>query len=571
METKVFLNRYRLSLGRNGLPIELRRTPAGVTYRAHEIASGREAALELIPVSELDPAIVESIQNEASALGQIAHLNFPALYDFGIEEGQLIYATEYCDGPTAQAWVTARGPLAPGAVLRIALQVVDALGAASFHRLSHPALSPANIIFIPGQTAKGDWPAIKVLHWLGAPAEQVALDTAGNHLGAEMPYESPEQREGGKADFPSAIYALGGTMWFLLTGVVPSLSGDKIGRAGGEKLRGLPKIVRHLLERMLRSNPAERPQDPVALGAYLQTCLARVERRENIERRFGVAAVPTPRVVKRRTPLVFPLKPLALAAILLALAASAGLILPWPLRHRKPAPVAPEIVLVPPASPTEVPIVVKDTLGRIDEIDRPAVAPSIAVANPAVTKLAREKSPARSGAAPSEVEPAPPAEGPIEPTENFDPPTMASAPVFGSTDPVEPVVDAVEAGDTPPHFADTNESSVAAPSVAPAPEEVTAPSVSESSAQTVAKAAPSDKEEPSTAKKTLARRTHRSSQSRSRTRLTHGTKRAKPLPELRVGSTPAELVGTTADGRWILSVSESGRRLIVPPPPGYGQ
>ncbi|MDQ3198049.1 MAG: hypothetical protein M3Q46_02475 [Verrucomicrobiota bacterium] len=126
METKVFLNRYRLSLGRNGLPIELRRTPAGVTYRAHEIASGREAALELIPVSELDPAIVESIQNEASALGQIAHLNFPALYDFGIEEGQLIYATEYCDGPTAKAWVTARGPLAPGAVLRIALQVVDA-------------------------------------------------------------------------------------------------------------------------------------------------------------------------------------------------------------------------------------------------------------------------------------------------------------------------------------------------------------------------------------------------------------------------------------------------------------
>ena len=48
-------------------------------------------------------------------------------------------------------------------------------------------------------------------------------------------------------------------------------------------------------------------------------------------------------------------------------------------------------------------------------------------------------------------------------------------------------------------------------------------------------------------------------------------RRGRKVPTLRVGSHTAELVGTTSDGRWILSVASSGERLIVPPPPGYSR
>jgi hypothetical protein len=34
MENRVFLNRYRVSLAGNGLPVELNRTPTAVLYRA---------------------------------------------------------------------------------------------------------------------------------------------------------------------------------------------------------------------------------------------------------------------------------------------------------------------------------------------------------------------------------------------------------------------------------------------------------------------------------------------------------------------------------------------------------
>jgi hypothetical protein len=580
MENRIFLNRYRLSLGRNGLPVELHRTPIGVTYRGHEIESGREVAIELIPAPPADPATLESLRDEACVAGQINHLNIPALHDFGVEDEQLIYVTEYLDGPTAQAWVAARGPLPTGAVLRIAIQVVDALGAASFHRLSHRALNPGNIVFLAGQTAQGDWPAIKLLHWLGPPADLVAHEAADARLDAVARYASPEQLRGEKVDFPSAIYSLGCTMWFLLTGAPPAQASavpwEKTTRPGGEKLRGLPKIVRHLLGRMLRFDPAERPQDPVALSAYLQTCLARVERREKIERRFGIPVVTTPRVVKQRTPLAFPLKPLALAALLLALATAAAILLPGMWQDRRSAPVAEKIDLNPAKAPNEVPVTMKDSLGKLDEPDHsPPMAPTV-VAQRATDEIPRDVIAGHNEVASTTTpEPGAPAEGPAASPEVSA--AAANQPLAAPAETALPKEPDVETTTTVPIIAGTNESPAVAAS--PNPESATPPTADD---QLIAATSPTPKresadpaaiKEPASTKKTeaVAKRSRSRSNGRSSPWLARTTKRAKPLPKLRVGSAPAELVGTTSDGRWILSVSETGRRIIVPPPPGYGQ
>ncbi|MGH8164084.1 MAG: serine/threonine protein kinase, partial [Rhodanobacteraceae bacterium] len=326
MENKVFLSRYRLSLGRNGLPVELHRAPRGITYRAQEIASGREVAIELIPAHVSDEAARARWQTEAAAAKEINQINIPVLYDFGIEDDQLVYVTDNFDGVSAEAWVAARGPLPLEAVLRIAMQTSAALAAASFRRIHHPALNPANIIFVPGQTAEGDWPAIKVLHWLG-PAPEFSEGEAPD---AAARFASPEQRRGEEIDFAATVYSLGATMWFLLTGAppaaAPAFGGRKMMRARIEKLRGVPKIVRHLLGRMLRANPAERPHDPVVLEAFLQTCLARIERRTAVNRRLGLPATAPARAVAARQ--WSAKSPWALAALLLLLASLLAIALP---------------------------------------------------------------------------------------------------------------------------------------------------------------------------------------------------------------------------------------------------
>ena len=57
MENRVLLNRYRLSLASNGLPVELNRTPTAVLYRAQEIETGREVALELVTTTISSPGL----------------------------------------------------------------------------------------------------------------------------------------------------------------------------------------------------------------------------------------------------------------------------------------------------------------------------------------------------------------------------------------------------------------------------------------------------------------------------------------------------------------------------------
>ena len=124
------------------------------------------------------------------------------------------------------------------------------------------------------------------------------------------------------------------------------------------------------------------------------------------------------------------------------------------------------------------------------------------------------------------------------------------------------------AANEPPNeepLADSPEPAPLADDLEPAEEVQTPPPAEKKSTPSVAKR--STKKKPVVAYRSKRSATH----STKAHRVAHNAKRAKPLPRLHVGSASAELVGTTSDGKWILSVADSGRRIIVPPPPGYGR
>ena len=324
MENKIFLGKYRIFGDRGGASPEIRRGLGRVTYEAKEIAAGRKVAVELIPAASLRTAVRTHLEAEAFAAKQLRHINLPQLYDFGFEDDQLVYVTEYFDGTTAEAWVAAHGPMSIDAVLRIALQVVSALGAAAFQKIFHHAINPGNLMIVPGQTAEGDWPLVKVLHFVGVAPTFSASDVSTARFDNSAIFASPEQLEHGTVDFRSEIFSLGCTLWFLLTGAAPfAVPGDPVEVAptrmslAVERLNGIPKKVRRLLAQMLAANPDERPLDPIALEAEIRECLAEVERREAISHAIGIPAIletlavetPIRRRVLART--------LALAAVLL--------------------------------------------------------------------------------------------------------------------------------------------------------------------------------------------------------------------------------------------------------------
>ena len=334
MEHKIFLGKYRVAQDEMGLAAAESTTVAVTAteqiasariYRGEDIQSGRTVTLEVIPAASFKPSVRAKLDTEATAAKQISHINIPALYDFGIEDDHFIYVTEYFEGTSAEEWVNRHGPMPTGAALRIALQVIGAMGAASFHKISHHAINPANLILVPGQTPEGDWPLIKVLHFIGVAPTFMNGDMSVAAFDKSSHYASPEQLQGGAVDFRSEIYSLGATMWFLLTGAPPlmapkgpvAMQPTTTGLAV-DKLKGMPKRVRRLVSQMLAVDPAARPQDPLAFYRQIQDCIAQVDRRESMARKLGVPFIGRSNVValpKRRR---FPARTLALAAIVLA-------------------------------------------------------------------------------------------------------------------------------------------------------------------------------------------------------------------------------------------------------------
>src|SRR5437764_14187077 len=105
----------------------------------------------------------------------------------------------------------------PDAVLRVAAQVASALSAASFHRLTHRAIQPSNLLIVPGPTAEGGWPFVKLIdvssvgHKVHSyPGEYPDVESSTARV-----YASPEHMQDGVVDDRSALTALSATVHFL--------------------------------------------------------------------------------------------------------------------------------------------------------------------------------------------------------------------------------------------------------------------------------------------------------------------------------------------------------------------
>ncbi len=118
----------------------------GVVYRAHDEQLDREVALKVLPAGTLtDEAARRRFRREALALAKLNHPNIATVYEFGSENALDYMVMELIPGETLEHKLRS-GPLPHKEVVRLGLQLSEALTAAHAQGVVHRDLKPANVI-----------------------------------------------------------------------------------------------------------------------------------------------------------------------------------------------------------------------------------------------------------------------------------------------------------------------------------------------------------------------------------------------------------------------------------------
>src|SRR5579883_68263 len=186
----------------------------GLIFRARDSRRGQQPCV--IKQLRPDPDLNESLfQREAAFLAQLRHPNLPACWDAFSENGTHYLVSDLIEGLSLQDMIEQRGPASESDVARWGIDLCDALVYLHSQQppIIHRDIKPDNVIITP----EGN--AVLVDFGIARRYEAGRRDTMKMGTWGYLP---PEQRAG-RTEPRSDLYALGGTLYFALTGNDPQL------------------------------------------------------------------------------------------------------------------------------------------------------------------------------------------------------------------------------------------------------------------------------------------------------------------------------------------------------------
>jgi Tol biopolymer transport system component len=202
----------------------------GEVYRAKDTRLDRYVAIKVIHSNlPCTPEFKARFEREARTLSSLSHPHICSLYDVGKEGSLEFLVMELLDGETLSNRLR-KGLLPVSAVVKLGIEIADALTAAHRVGVIHRDLKPANIMLTASGAKLMDFGLAKPSiadHSGGKEFAELATATmqnpptplsSGNTLIGTIQYMAPEQIEGKGADERSDIFALGAVLYEAVTG-----------------------------------------------------------------------------------------------------------------------------------------------------------------------------------------------------------------------------------------------------------------------------------------------------------------------------------------------------------------
>ena len=224
----------------------------GRVYKAMDGELRRPVALKVLFATDREADA--RFAREAQAQARVDHPHVGKVYETGAVEGRRYIAIQFIEGATL---AQAAAEMSVEQRVRTMQQVCEGVHAAHRLGLVHRDIKPANVLV--AKTADGDFHPYVVD--FGIARDAAAGQTMTGSIVGTPAYMAPEQVSGGTVDRRTDVYALGATLYQLLSGQLPIRATSSVDM--------LVKVIQEEPEPLSRAAPRVAPD----LETIVMKCL----------------------------------------------------------------------------------------------------------------------------------------------------------------------------------------------------------------------------------------------------------------------------------------------------------
>lgn len=262
------------SLGQYQIIEMLGKGGMATVYKATQKTINRTVAVKVLPRALMhDDTFMQRFRREAEVVARLEHFHILPMYDYGEYDGMPYIVMRYLEGGSLQESIR-EGPLPWDQIVHVVSQVANALDYAHSSGVIHRDIKPSNIML----DAKGN--AYLTDFGIARISEGTAQLTGSGIVGTPA-YMAPEQSNPGPPTPAMDVYALGATLFEMITGQVPFVADTPIAQILMHIQNPVPSLldynpnipteVNQVLQRAMAKSPEERYQTAGDLAQALET------------------------------------------------------------------------------------------------------------------------------------------------------------------------------------------------------------------------------------------------------------------------------------------------------------